>query len=119
MTALDPSFDREGPILVVRLRGDIDLENADRLLRETLDRAFEDGVLALVVDLSEVTFLDSAGIRTLFGLHTAMGERGRPVGLVVPMGAVIARVLTITGVPDLMVLAPTVDEVVHLVGTAS
>lgn len=119
MTASEPSFEREGPVLVVRMRGDIDLENADRLLRETVERAFEDGVLALVVDLSEVTFLDSAGIRTLFGLHTAMAERGRPVGVVVPHGAVIARVLTITGIPDLMVQAPTVDEVIHLVGTTA
>lgn len=118
MTTPEPSFDREGPVLVVRLRGDIDLENADRLLRQTLDHSFEDGVLALVVDLSEVTFLDSAGIRTLFGIHTAMGERGRPVGVVVPRGAVIARVLTITGIPDVMVLAPSIDEVKELVGAA-
>ena len=51
---------------VAHLTGDIDLANAGSLEQEIL-AAFEEGwMLGVVLDLSRVTFLDSAAIRLLF-----------------------------------------------------
>lgn len=82
---------------VVRLRGEVDLANAD-----ALEQVAEDAVTnrdhGLVLDLSGVTFLDSTGLRLVFRLARRLGDRSQSLRLVVPEGARIARVLDFAGV---------------------
>lgn len=66
---------------LVRLAGEIDLANATAIGREIAAHA--GGAPALVVDLTAVTFLDSAGVRLLDALVGEMEGRGDPVRLVV------------------------------------
>ena len=68
---------------VVRVRGEIDLYTAPQLW-ETLDAAIADTPHELVIDLSDVTFLDSSGLAVLVRAH----KRLRPIaGSVVIRGA--------------------------------
>jgi anti-sigma B factor antagonist len=59
---------------VVRVKGEVDIYTAPQLW-ETLDAAIAGAPHELVVDLSEVTFLDSSGLSVLVRAH----KRLRPV----------------------------------------
>jgi len=68
---------------VVRVHGEIDLYTAPQLW-ETLDAAIAGTPHELVIDLSDVTFLDSSGLAVLVRAH----KRLRPIaGTVVIRGA--------------------------------
>jgi anti-anti-sigma factor len=109
----DIAFERRERVLVARPAGEIDIASADGLEGAILSeaRAAEDA--GLVVDLSGVRFLDSAGIRLLFALHRAMTEHGRPMAIVVPDGARIAPVLSIVDISSVMWVATALDEAVE------
>jgi len=88
MTFAAPALDRpqpshastrvyeDGPHTIVEARGEIDLassEELDRALRDVAARSSG----RVIVDLSGVTFLDTAGLRTLVRARERMDEAGR------------------------------------------
>jgi anti-anti-sigma factor len=89
---------RDG-VSVARVRGEIDLSNADSIF-STLARAGAPTSTGLVVDLSQVEYLDSAGVRLLFRLARALGEADRTLRTVVPGDATIRRVLELANVEE-------------------
>ncbi|TDQ49589.1 STAS domain-containing protein [Actinorugispora endophytica] len=81
------------PPLVIRLRGEIDLATGPTfgsLIREAA-RGSTPG-RPVIVDLSQVTFLDSGGLRALRAAHGALASRGVHCVLAEPRG-VTAKVL--------------------------
>ena len=70
--------------------GEVDLSNASQVMR-----ALEDlGDRSLVVDLTEVDFIDSTGLGYLVELQSSTG---RGVGLKVLEGSQVDRLLDLTG----------------------
>jgi anti-sigma B factor antagonist/stage II sporulation protein AA (anti-sigma F factor antagonist) len=86
--------DREGCVRVI-LTGEIDMSNVDTLA-EALAAA-PATAHSLVVDLADVTFLDSTGIAALLSAHRRAGASGRTLTVVNAQG-MVRRVLDITGV---------------------
>ena len=58
---------------MVAIHGDVDLKTA-RLFRGALDEAAQDGKQRLIVDMSEVPFMDSSGLAALIGAQKAFRE---------------------------------------------
>ena len=88
---------RDG-VLVATVRGEVDLANGPELEAAVLGRTADDAPRGVVVDLTEVTFLDSAGVR--FVDHVAAATTQRPL-LVVAAAAGRARfTLRLCGFPD-------------------
>jgi anti-sigma B factor antagonist len=81
---------------VAHIHGDIDLSNADVIGRWVLDHVTNED-LGLVIDLSEVDYVDSAGIAVLFDLSRRLTEHQQSLALVVPEGASIRRSLELGG----------------------
>lgn len=67
--------------VVVTAAGELDLQSADVLAREVaaLRAAGHDRI---VIDLREVGFIDSTGLRLLIGLHRDAEREGRQISLV-------------------------------------
>jgi anti-anti-sigma factor len=86
-------------VSVARIRGEIDLSNADGIY-STLTRGDSRALRGLIVDLSDVDYLDSAGVRLLFRLARAMGETEQVLRTVVPGDAAIRRVLELANAED-------------------
>lgn len=84
----------------------------DKLTSETagaeLDRAVGGG--RVLVDLSSVTFLDSAGLHTLFRTARAVAKVGGQVGVAVPPESPVRRVLEITHVSGVATVYDSVAE---------
>ncbi len=98
-------------VTVALLVGEIDHANGGRIGGQ-VEGALEAAGVGLVVDLSGVTFIDSAAISTLFRLARDARERGRRLALVVPPDSVVERVLGIVGLDQMVVLADGLDSAV-------
>ena len=61
---------------LVQIYGDVDLKTA-RSFRNALDEAAQDGKPRLIVDMSEVPFMDSSGLAALIGAQKAFREQTR------------------------------------------
>jgi anti-sigma B factor antagonist len=87
--------------VVVRVAGEIDLAISDDLRRWLVDAIPEVTPAHMEVDLSQVTFLDSTGIRALVLAQRAAGDRGVGMRVSGAQGKV-ESVLKITGVYALL-----------------
>ena len=84
---------KRGDTLVLSLAGELDLYNAPAL-REALQRAVERSPKRLVVDLAEVTFVDS----TILGaLVEARSQLGRDAFALAAPGVKVRRALEVSG----------------------
>jgi anti-anti-sigma factor len=102
-------------VAITRLIDDIDLGNATRLYHEILDGMGHDAV-GLVVDLSEVRHIDSAGIRMLHNLAGWLAERRVELRVVVPEASSVRRVLEISCFDAHVPVTSTVDSAVSEIG---
>ena len=90
-------FEERGGVLVASISGEIDGSNAADLRLALADR-LPSTASALVLDLSETRYLDSAGIHTLFELGRRLAARRQSLRLVVPADAPMRRVLELCAV---------------------
>ena len=81
---------------VARLDGEIDASNVhdigDRLRSMITNRSF-----SLIIDLSGIAYVDSAGINLMFSLAEEMRGRQQRLAIVVGDGSPIARMMALTG----------------------
>jgi anti-anti-sigma factor len=82
----DLRFEHSGSVVVARLSGDVDMSNADEVAAALL-RSLSNEVLALVLDLSDVDYFDSAGIHLVYDLRERLQVRGQKLRMVVPQGS--------------------------------
>jgi anti-sigma B factor antagonist len=95
---------------VVSAPAEIDISNAGGL-REAMRSCLDGGYTTLVVDMSDTTFCDSAGVEQLVQAHRQAMAEGGEVRLVI--GAVpVMRLLAIVGVDRVMPIFTSLDEAV-------
>lgn len=107
----EPSVKETGPPAgtpVLRFSGEVDLAVAPEL-EERLDDLIANGASTIVVDLSDVTFLDSIALGVLIGALEACRSAGGDLHLVVTEPRVL-KVLEITGLVDTFPLHTSVPS---------
>lgn len=107
------SEQRDG-IVVARLEGEVDMSNA-RQLKSALVRGITNEGFGLVLDLSALEYIDSAGIHMLLELREQLKNRGQALRLVVPAGSRVGRTLEIAGVGALVEQDETVETAVEAI----
>ena len=100
---------RDDDIVVGGLSGEIDLSNATQLEHAIVD-AVPNTARGMVLDLSELTYVDSSGIRLLLSLAGRLRWRGQDLALAAPDGSRCRRVLSMAGFDGSVILETTVDE---------
>jgi anti-sigma B factor antagonist len=88
-----------GATAVIGLDGELDRRQAGLVRRRLLDAAPPD-VVALLLDLGAVEYLDSAGVHLLLDLDRELRGRGQALHLVRPQRRTPAFVLEVTDVGD-------------------
>jgi anti-sigma B factor antagonist len=96
---------RHGADVVVVLAGEIDVA-AEPLISSTFRDLDDEGLGDVVVDLGEVTFIDSSGIRLILEAQQVQHRRGGRLVVVRPTDAV-RYVITILGLDETFALPPT------------
>jgi anti-anti-sigma factor len=94
-----------GLAAIVRLGGTLDLHGAEKLDRE-IERLLRTQTREILVDLRQVEFMDSIGLRSLVRAHRLALRKDVPLWLV-RGSAPVAHVLRITG---LDMALPLIDE---------
>ena len=90
---------RDGGGALVRIEGEVEFATAPRLRATLLDLA-QESASPVVLDLAEVSFLDSAGISLLIQAKKRLSAAGSDLVLRAPQPN-IRRVLEISGVTEL------------------
>jgi len=89
--------DDDGVRLLV-VRGELDVYSAPAL-DAAVDQALEDGASSLVIDLGEVGFIDSSGLRSMIRARKQAGSSPDAVRIRNPQPATV-RLLDITGLTE-------------------
>ncbi len=85
-----------GKVHVLALTGELDLESAP-VLATHVDRVRRDGVRRVLVDLTDLDFCDSTGLRALIGAASELRIAGGRLSVACPGGGPVARLLDLTG----------------------
>ena len=100
-------------IAVVALDGELDLG-----VLEVLDEALAErphDATGVVVDLTELAFVDSAGIQALVAARDALEKAGQPNAFVVVPGSNVERILQMTGLLERLASRPDRDSALAVV----
>lgn len=95
-----------GATVIAAIAGEVDPSNS-RALGRRLAETVPNDALSVVVDLSEVSFLDSSGVQMLFELAERLTGRQQRLSVVVPPEAPARRVLDIVAFDA---TAPLIDS---------
>jgi anti-anti-sigma factor len=88
--------ERTDRLVVATASGEIDLSNA-AVVRQRIAQFVTPEDWAVVLDLSELTFIDSAGLHVVYELAELLEERRQRLFLCVPPGGSIARTVELFG----------------------
>jgi anti-sigma B factor antagonist len=94
---------------VVAVRGEIDVATAPEL-RQRLDELFAGGDRTVVVDLSQVTFIDSIALGVLVGAVNRCRQVGGDLPLVLSEPR-IRKVFDITGLTEVFTISHSLEGV--------
>jgi anti-anti-sigma factor len=112
MTDRPPGFEVERAPLAgapgVLVRGEVDISTAPRLTA-TLDAAILDTEGAFVVDLCDVSFLDSSGVSVIVRARAVLGREERALLIICPPGPA-RRIFELAGMADLLALFDSRDQ---------
>ena len=95
---------------VVAVSGEVDVYSAPAL-KDSLTELMQSGASTVVVDLSDVAFLDSTGLGALVEARAATTEAGGSLPIVCSHERIL-KLFTITGLDGVFSIHPTVDEAV-------
>ena len=112
----DASIELRGTTAIVHASGEVDIASAPALAAR-FDQAIANGPRELIVDLSQVTMLDSSGLGVLIQLLKELesGEAKTALRLVVAEPHVV-KIFSITGLDGVFSIFASLDEAI---GTSS
>jgi anti-sigma B factor antagonist len=84
-----------GPVVILELQGRLVLYEGETTLREKVDELVQRNQLHLIVNLKEVTYIDSAGVGVLVGKYLSVRRKGGDMKLL-HLSRRSHRVMTIT-----------------------
>lgn len=92
----DVTLERADGVALAAVSGELDMSNAASV-RQQIAQFVTPNDRALVIDLSELTFMDSAGLHSIFELSDMLEERRQQLFLCVPPHGNVARTIDIVG----------------------
>jgi anti-anti-sigma factor len=118
MTLADFQVSYRASVVIASLTGEIDMSNATDL-RNALTEAMPNDALGMVLDLTSVDYVDSAGIHLLYRLGEALRDRGQTLRVVIPPHSPASDALRLAGIKRHVDVVEQVDEGVTAVAGAA
>lgn len=115
MDQLKATVRAEGSYTLVTLAGESDA-NSRQSLRDFLEPELSKDVRRLVIDLSGLRFMDSAGVHVLVDVRATLLDRGGELLLVAPQ-PVVARVMSLVGADQLIPVYADLDAALASAGS--
>jgi anti-anti-sigma factor len=86
----------EDGVTIVSVAGELDVSNAARLVQK-LNDVISIGVSQLILDIEQLSYMDSAGLSVLIGAHKQMELAGGSFRVMAP-SHIVSRLFEVTGV---------------------
>jgi anti-anti-sigma factor len=109
MTFVDVRYKIEREVLIVQFAGEIDMSNAGAIV-DAVTGATPNDVDGVVLDMTGIDYLDSAGIHMIYRLRDALSTRGQLLALVIGPGSPVHDALQLSGVKNMVEIDDTVAE---------
>ncbi len=94
--------------IVLRLFGELDLASAP-LLQSEIESAEEGAAQPVVLDLENLEFIDSTGLRIILAAHERSQERGQTLALT-RGSQQVQRIMAITGIDQQLRIIESADQ---------
>jgi anti-sigma B factor antagonist len=107
-TPLELSTARVGDAAVVSVVGEVDMATAPRLSQAL--ELVDERVARVVIDLTQVTFLDSSALNALVRCQRQLEQRDIELRLVGPESQAVRRVFEITQLTEPLHVVATLDQ---------
>ena len=107
---------RDDQVVVARLTGELDISAAERTGKRIAE-AVPSSARGLVVDMSDLEFMDSSGVSMLFSLARQVGSHRQQLRVVAPPGRPVSRVLQIVEFDRAAPVDADVDSAVAEIAT--
>jgi anti-anti-sigma factor len=108
------SFESEGDVEVARVAGEVDASNVDVLSR-TLLETIPNKASAVVIDLTDTSYIDSSGISLIFDAAARLRNRRQELRLVVEPESFVAEVLAAVSMQESVAIDPVVADALRAV----
>ena len=95
----DVEIERYDQVVVAVLSGEVDMSNATTVRQRIAEFVTPDD-RALIIDLSSLSFIDSAGLHAVFELDAMLRERRQRLLVSIPRGSQVERTVDLVGIPD-------------------
>ncbi len=82
--ALSVNTRRISGVVIVDVSGELSHADSIRLFRETVNPVLEEGAVKLLLNLSEVSYINSAGLGTIFTVNNSIRKSKGQLGLLNP-----------------------------------
>jgi len=109
------SFETEGDVELAHVAGEVDASNVADLSSRLLERV-SNKARALVLDLTETSYIDSSGISLIFDAAARMRNRRQQLRLVVAPRSFVGEVLAAVSMGDSVPIDPAVADALRAVG---
>jgi anti-sigma B factor antagonist len=103
--------DHRGALCIIRVHGEVDISN-DKEVLAAIETAVPHSALRIVVDLTNTTYLDSAGLSLLLRLAERLQARRHQMQIVAPPGSPVRTVLELTGLPRVIPVEGRLEDAV-------
>ncbi len=117
MSLADIQITRAPNAVVAHVIGEIDISNAEEM-GATVIGATPSEAQGVVLDLSAVDYLDSAGIYVIYGMRSRLQARGQALILVIPPRSPVRDALRLAGAEHPGEVAEQVEEALRSIGDA-
>jgi anti-anti-sigma factor len=101
----------QGDVVIARLSGEVDLANTPSVSAALLEAVPNDSA-GVVIDLADVRYIDSVGIRMLFTLVRSLHASRQGMAIAVPPESPVRNLLKITHLDEATELRNTLDEAI-------
>ena len=118
MSLADVQITQSRYALIAQLSGEIDMSNAEDM-GATVVGATPNEVAGVVLDLTDVEYLDSAGIYVIFGVRASLQARGQTLVMVIPADSPVHDALRLSGAERPGEIAENVDEALKTINRPS
>lgn len=116
--SFDSEFLIKENILIVRLSGELDHHEAKQLREKWQTVLFENDVHHVIVNFSEVTFMDSSGLGVILGRYKEVLQLGGKL-VICSVNHAIKRLFEMSGILKIVQLEENEQFALHALGVAS
>jgi anti-sigma B factor antagonist len=111
------SFESEGDIEIAHVAGEVDASNVEELTRQLLESVSNEAQ-AVVLDLTNTSYIDSSGISLIFDAAARLKNRRQHFRLVVVPESFVSEVLAAVSMADAVPIDSEVPDAVRAASSA-